>query len=90
MKTLLLAAGLTAMTTLAHAQDKPVLTVYTYDSFVTIGERDNARGGSITLLVRDDRWLVAVHDGDNRVSRTEIDADDFFALSHDWPPVCNY
>ena len=35
MKNLILAAGLSAIATLAGAQDKPVLTVYTYDSFVS-------------------------------------------------------
>lgn len=35
MKTLLIASGLLAMATVANAQDKPVLTIYTYDSFVS-------------------------------------------------------
>ena len=35
MKTILIASGLLAMATSAIAQEKPVLTVFTYDSFNT-------------------------------------------------------
>ncbi len=39
-------------------------------------------GSFVAFLIRDNRWLVAVHDGDNRVGCSEVDSDDFFALSH--------
>jgi hypothetical protein len=38
-------------------------------------ERDDGRRGSPTLFVRDHFGLTALHNGDDRVGRAEIDAD---------------
>ena len=72
MKTLLLAAGLTAMTTLAHSQDKPVLTVYTYDSFVTDWGPGPAIEKAFETTCDCDLQLVAAGDGASLLSRIQI------------------
>ena len=73
MKTLLLAAGLTAMTTLAHAQDKPVLTVYTYDSFVTDWGPGPAIEKAFETTCDCDLQLVAAGDGASLLSRIQLE-----------------
>ncbi len=41
------------------------------------GERDDRRGGATALLVRDNRGLTALHDGDDGVRRAQIDTNNF-------------
>ena len=55
-----------------------------YKPLSSLGECDDGRDGAPTLGGRNDRWLAALHDGHDRVRRTEVDADD---LSHVMAPV---
>ena len=41
------------------------------------GERDDRRRQPPAFGVGDDHGLAAFHDGDNRVGRAQVDADDF-------------
>ena len=52
-----------------------------------IGERDDARRQPVAFGVRNDLRFFAFHDGDDRVGRAQIDADDFFTCSHD---LCSF
>ena len=46
------------------------------EAFAGLGEGDDGRYGPATLRRSDDGRLAALHDGDDRVRRAEIDADD--------------
>ena len=52
------------------------------EHFALVGERDDARREPVAFGVRDDLRLFAFHDGDDRVGRAQVDADDFFASCH--------
>jgi thiamine transport system substrate-binding protein len=73
MKTLILAAGLTLATSMAHAQDKPVLTVYTYDSFVTDWGPGPAVEKAFEATCDCDLQLVAAGDGAALLSRVQLE-----------------
>ena len=69
-----LAAGLTlALATTAHAQDKPELTVYTYDSFVS----DWGPGPSVEKAFEEicecDLKLIAAGDGASLLTRMQLE-----------------
>jgi hypothetical protein len=46
----------------------------------SFGEGDDRRRGAIALAVLDHLGLVALHDGDTGIGRTEVNSDD---LAHD-------
>jgi len=48
-----------------------------HHALAVFGESHHRGGGAVTFRVGDDNGLAALHDGDARVSRTEIDTDDF-------------
>ncbi|WGI21717.1 thiamine ABC transporter substrate binding subunit [Amylibacter sp. IMCC11727] len=73
MKNLILAAGLSAIATLAGAQDKPVLTVYTYDSFVSDWGPGPAVEKAFEATCACDLQLVAAGDGASLLSRVQLE-----------------
>ena len=73
MKNLILAAGLSAIATLAGAQDKPVLTVYTYDSFVSDWGPGPAVEKAFEATCDCDLQLVAAGDGASLLSRVQLE-----------------
>ena len=77
MKNLILAAGLTAIATTfssaAHAQDKPVLTVYTYDSFVSDWGPGPAVEKAFEATCECDLQLVGAGDGAALLSRVQLE-----------------
>ncbi len=73
MKNLILAAGLTLATSMATAQDKPVLTVYTYDSFVTDWGPGPAVEKAFEATCNCDLQLVAAGDGASLLSRVQLE-----------------
>ncbi len=73
MKNLILAAGLALTATTAVAQDKPVLTVYTYDSFVTDWGPGPAVEKAFEATCECDLQLVAAGDGASLLSRVQLE-----------------
>ncbi len=73
MKNLILAAGLSAIASLAGAQDKPVLTVYTYDSFVSDWGPGPAVEKAFEATCACDLQLVAAGDGASLLSRVQLE-----------------
>ena len=63
------AAGVGDGLPLGRVTDQPVALV---------GKGDDAGGQAVPLLVGDDLDFVPLHDGHDRVRRTQVDADDFF------------
>jgi hypothetical protein len=53
-------------------------------SLTILGEGDHGRGQPTTFRIGDDHRVTALHDGHNRVSRSEVDPNH---LSHGYPPV---
>ena len=47
-----------------------------------VGEGDHAGRQPIAFLVGNDLRFLPFHDGHDRVGRSQVDADDLFALSH--------
>ncbi len=52
------------------------------DCVVLVSERDDARGQAVAFRVRDHLRLTSLHHRNHAVGRSEVDADNFFALSH--------
>ena len=73
MKNLFLAAGLTLATSMASAQDKPVLTVYTYDSFITDWGPGPAVEKAFEATCNCDLNLVGAGDGAALLSRVQLE-----------------
>ena len=73
MKSLFLAAGLCAIAIQACAQDKPILTVYTYDSFVTDWGPGPAIEKAFEATCECDLQLVAAGDGASLLSRVQLE-----------------
>jgi hypothetical protein len=46
-----------------------------------LAERDDRRREPAAFSVLDDRGLVAFHDGDNGIGRSQVDTDDFAHVS---------
>lgn len=73
MKSLILAAGLSVVATFGHAQDKPVLTVYTYDSFVTEWGPGPLVEKAFEATCNCDLQLVNAGDGASLLSRLQLE-----------------
>ena len=73
IKKLLLAAGFATVATAASAQDKPVLTVYTYDSFVTDWGPGPQVEKAFEATCNCDLNLVAAGDGASLLSRLQLE-----------------
>lgn len=73
MKNLILAAGLALTATSVAAQDKPVLTVYTYDSFVSDWGPGPAVEKAFEATCDCDLQLVGAGDGAALLSRVQLE-----------------
>ncbi len=73
MKNLILATGLALTATLATAQDKPVLTVYTYDSFITDWGPGPQVEKAFEATCECDLQLVGAGDGAALLSRVQLE-----------------
>ena len=73
IKPILFAAGLSIVATAAAAQDKPVLTVYTYDSFVTDWGPGPAVEKAFEATCECDLNLVSAGDGAALLSRLQLE-----------------
>lgn len=73
MKSLILAAGLSVVATAGLAQDKPVLTVYTYDSFVTEWGPGPLVENAFEETCACDLQLVNAGDGASLLSRLQLE-----------------
>ena len=47
------------------------------EPLAVLGEADDGRGRPTAFGVRDDDWVAAFHDGDDRVRRAQVDSNDF-------------
>ena len=73
MRNLLLATGLIATATMAAAQDRPVLTVYTYDSFVSDWGPGPAVEEAFEAQCACDLQFVGAGDGAALLSRLRLE-----------------
>jgi thiamine transport system substrate-binding protein len=73
MKNLILAAGLALTATTAVAQDRPVLTVYTYDSFITDWGPGPAVEKAFEATCDCDLQLIGAGDGAALLSRVQLE-----------------
>lgn len=73
MKSLIFAAGLSVVATVGLAQDKPVLTVYTYDSFVTEWGPGPQVEKAFEETCNCDLKLVNAGDGASLLSRLQLE-----------------
>ena len=48
-----------------------------HQPFPALGECDDRGGSTRTLLIWNDFWFAAFHNGDARIGSSEIDSDDF-------------
>ncbi len=75
MKSTIIAAGMIAMVGAAHAQDAPVLTVYTYDSFVTDWGPGPAIEEAFEATCGCDLQFVGAGDGAAVLSRLRLEGE---------------
>ena len=47
-----------------------------------VGKGDHARRQPVALLIGNDLGLFSFHDGHDGIGSSQVDADDFFTLSH--------
>jgi hypothetical protein len=58
-----------------RVDDRLPLCRLSHKALSALGERHNGRGSSAPFRVGNDNRLAAFHDGDNRVSRSQVDSD---------------